>query len=29
MRVHATLDIERATETYGEVLLGLPPQAPI
>ncbi|MEU1548397.1 acyl-CoA dehydrogenase family protein [Nocardia sp. NPDC005745] len=29
MRVHATLDVERATETYGEVLLGLPPQAPI
>lgn len=29
MRLHATLDVERATETYGEVLLGLPPQAPI
>lgn len=29
MSVHATLDIDRATETYGEVLLGLPPQAPI
>ncbi|MFI6934324.1 acyl-CoA dehydrogenase family protein [Streptomyces sp. NPDC050287] len=29
MRAHATLDVERASETYGEVLLGLPPQAPI
>ncbi|NGO45658.1 acyl-CoA dehydrogenase family protein [Streptomyces ureilyticus] len=29
MRTHATLDVERASETYGEVLLGLPPQAPI
>lgn len=29
MRGHATLDIERATETYGDVLLGLPPKAPI
>lgn len=29
MSVHATLDIDRAAETHGEVLLGLPPQAPI
>jgi 3-hydroxy-9,10-secoandrosta-1,3,5(10)-triene-9,17-dione monooxygenase len=29
MRVHATLDANRATETYGEVLLGLPTQAPV
>lgn len=29
MSVHATLDIERAAETHGDVLLGLPPQAPI
>jgi len=29
MRVHATLDANRSTETYGELLLGLPPQAPV
>ena len=29
MRVHATLDANRSTETLGELLLGLPPQAPV
>ena len=29
MRVHATLDATRSTETLGELLLGLPPQAPV
>lgn len=28
MSTHATLDMGRAAETYGEILLGLPPQAP-
>lgn len=29
MRAHPTLNADRASETHGEVLLGLPPQAPI
>lgn len=29
LRVHAFLDLESATETYGRMLLGLPPEAPV
>ncbi|MDI9933220.1 acyl-CoA dehydrogenase family protein [Rhodococcus sp. IEGM 1354] len=29
MRGHATLDSERATESYGDVMLGLTPKAPV
>jgi 3-hydroxy-9,10-secoandrosta-1,3,5(10)-triene-9,17-dione monooxygenase len=29
LRVHAYLDLESATETYGRMLLGLPPEAPV
>ena len=29
MRAHATLDLDRAAESYGDVLLGLPPSAPV
>ena len=29
MRLHASLDVERSSETYGEILLGLPPRAPV
>lgn len=29
MRAHATLDLDRAAESYGDVLLGLPPSSPV